>query len=59
MLSSLYFSLPRMLLSLFPIPLLLADYAAARLKIRPYLAGGMGAIAAIGTVVFTHGIWFF
>jgi hypothetical protein len=59
MLSSLYFSLPRMLLSLFPIPLLLAEYAAARPKIRPYLAGGMGAIAAIGTVIFTHGIWFF
>jgi Mannosyltransferase (PIG-V) len=59
MLSSLYYSLPRMLLSLFPIPLLLAEYAVSRPKVRPYLAGGMGAIAALGTVVFTHGTWFF
>jgi hypothetical protein len=59
MLSSIYFSIPRMLLSLFPIPLLLAEYAGTSPRIRPYLAVGMGAIAALGTVVFTHGIWFF
>jgi hypothetical protein len=59
MLSSLYFSIPRMLLSLFPIPILLADYAGTRPKIRPSLAVGMGAMAATGTVLFTHGTWFF
>jgi Mannosyltransferase (PIG-V) len=59
MLSSLYFSVPRMLLSLFPIPLLLAEYTATRPRLRSYLLGGMGTIAAIGIVVFTHGIWFF
>lgn len=59
MFSSLYFSIPRMLLSLFPIPLLLALYTREHPKVGPYLAGGMATIAAIGVVTFTHGAWFF
>jgi Gpi18-like mannosyltransferase len=59
MLSSLYFSIPRMLLSLFPIPLVLAEYATGHAKIRPYLATTMAGIALTGTVMFTHGTWFF
>lgn len=59
MLSSLYFSIPRMLLSLFPIPMLLADYDQRNPRVRPYLVGAMGTLAVLGTVVFTHGTWYF
>jgi Mannosyltransferase (PIG-V) len=59
MFSSLYFSIPRMLLSLFPIPMLLAQYSLNHPKTHPYIVVGMGASAAIGTIVFTHGTWFF
>jgi hypothetical protein len=48
-----------MLLSLFPIPLLLADYATQHVKIRPYLTCAMAGIALTGIIVFTHGTWFF
>jgi hypothetical protein len=59
MFSSLYFSIPRMLLSLFPIPILLAQYTLGRPRVHRYLVTGMGTIAVIGIVTFTHGTWFF
>lgn len=56
--STWYFSVPRLLLGLFPIFLLLADWARSPPR-REALLAVMGPVAAIGIVVFTQGAWFF
>jgi Mannosyltransferase (PIG-V) len=59
MFSSLYFSIPRMLLSLFPIPMLLAHLSLEHPKTHRCFVAVMSVFAAVGVVVFTHGTWFF
>ena len=59
MTSSWYYSIPRMLLTMFPIFLLLA----AATKDRPAFHDGilivLAPLAALGVVVFTQGSWFY
>ena len=56
--SSWYFSVPRLLLGLFPIFLLLAGWARSPAR-RDLLLVVLAPIAAMGVVVFTQGAWYF
>jgi hypothetical protein len=58
LLSSWYLSIPRMLLSMFPIAILLASVTEDRTKHELVLATS-AVFAALGVVVFTEGQWFF
>lgn len=56
--STWYFSIPRMLLSMFPVCLLLAR--ATRTSTRHELAvAALAPLAAVGVVVYTQGAWWF
>lgn len=57
--STTYYSVPRMLLSLFPVMLFLVD--VTRSHHAAYVATlGVSVIGlCIGTVLFTHGLWFY
>jgi hypothetical protein len=59
MTSSWYFSIPRMLLSLFPIPLLLAGYSHRSPSRHEILLLVLAPLAVLGVVVYTRGAWFF
>ncbi|MGH2734982.1 MAG: mannosyltransferase family protein, partial [Actinomycetota bacterium] len=59
MTSSYYLSIPRMLVSLWPIPLLLAQWNREHLIRDMALLFVMSAISLTGAVVFTRGFWFF
>jgi Gpi18-like mannosyltransferase len=58
MTSTWYFSIPRLMLGLFPIFLLLGDWARSPAR-RELLIAVMGPVAALGVIVFTQGAWFF
>jgi Mannosyltransferase (PIG-V) len=57
--SSWYFSIPRMLLSLFPIPLLLAGFSRRSQTRHEIVLLTMMPLAMLGVVVYTRGGWFF
>ncbi|MEA2505761.1 MAG: hypothetical protein QOH48_379 [Actinomycetota bacterium] len=57
--SSWYFSIPRMLVSLFPIPLLLAGFSLRSDTRHEILLLAMASFAMLGVVVYTRGAWFF
>ena len=59
MTSTWYFSIPRMLLSLFPIALLLAHYTHDNPARHQSVLMAMGPLAALGVIVFTQGNWFY
>lgn len=59
MVSTWYFSIPRMLLSLFPIPILLASAARRHEARHEVILVASGAAAVLGTIMFTQGAWFF
>ena len=59
MTSTWYFSIPRMLLSLFPIPILLAHYTQDNPERHQNVLLVTAPLAALGVIVFTHGKWFF
>jgi hypothetical protein len=59
MASSWYFSIPRMLLSLFPIPLLLAGFSFRSATRHEIVLLVMAPVAVLGVVVYTRGAWFF
>jgi hypothetical protein len=59
MASSWYFSIPRMLLSLFPIPLLLAGFSHRNTARHEILLVVFVPLAALGVIVYTHGAWFY
>lgn len=56
--SSWYLSIPRMLLSMFPIPLLIASVTRDEHRHGLVLATST-VFAALGVLVFTRGLWFF
>jgi hypothetical protein len=56
--SSYYLSIPRMLLSMFPIVLLVASVTREEERFHLVL-GVSSAFAALGVLVFTRGQWFF
>jgi len=57
--STWYFSIPRMLLSLFPIPLLLAHYTQDNPERHQNVLLITAPLATLGVIVFTQGKWFF
>ena len=59
MTSSWYFSIPRILLTLFPIVLLLAEWSGERPRRHENIVMALAPLAALGVVVFTREIWFF
>ncbi|CAN5766903.1 hypothetical protein BH18ACT15_BH18ACT15_11590 [soil metagenome] len=59
MVSTWYLSIPRMLLSLFPIPILLASATRRNERLHEVVLVTSGAAAVLGTIVYTRGAWFF
>ena len=59
MTSTWYFSIPRMLLSVFPMYLLMAGFTAGRPGRHELLVAVMAPVAALGVIVFTQGAWFY
>ena len=59
MTSTWYFSIPRMLLSLFPIAILLAHYTRGNLARHHTVLMVTAPLAAMGVIVFTRGNWFY
>ncbi|MBW3595436.1 MAG: hypothetical protein KY391_07635 [Actinobacteria bacterium] len=59
MTSTWYFSIPRMLLSLFPIPILLAHYTRGNPERHQNVLLVTAPLATLGVIVFTQGKWFF
>lgn len=59
MTSTWYFSIPRMLLSLFPIPILLAHYTQDNPERHQNVLLVTAPLAVLGVIVFTQGKWFY
>ncbi|MEA2516487.1 MAG: hypothetical protein QOG16_325 [Actinomycetota bacterium] len=59
MMSTWYFSIPRMLLSFFPAVLLLAAATHERQNDHELVLLAMAPIATLGVVIFTRGAWFY
>ena len=57
--STWYFSIPRMLLSLFPGAVFLAAWARPHPLRRELLIAAFAPMAALGVIVFTRGAWFY
>ncbi|MFN2555410.1 MAG: hypothetical protein ABR592_00820 [Nitriliruptorales bacterium] len=56
--SGFYFATPRMLLTFFPIVILMAEATRSERSHNVVLLI-MAPVAAVGVIVFTHGLWFF
>lgn len=59
MTSTWYFSIPRMLLSLFPIPILMAHYTQDHPERHQNVLLITAPLAVLGVIVFTQGNWFY
>ena len=59
MTSTWYFSIPRILLGLFPMMLLLAGWSLVHPRRHETVILVLAPLAALGVVVYTRGIWFF
>lgn len=57
--STWYYSIPRMLLTMFPITLFLAEASGRRPALHEWLVVALAPLAALGVVVFTQHNWFF
>jgi mannosyltransferase PIG-V len=57
--STYYFSLPRVLLSLFPIGLLLASFTRERALAHDVVLAIFAPLATLGVITFTRWLWFF
>ncbi|CAN5562616.1 membrane protein [soil metagenome] len=57
--STWYFSIPRMLLSLFPAVLFLAEATRGRSEAHELTVIALASLASLGVVVFTQGAWFY
>lgn len=57
--STWYFSIPRMLLAMFPITLFLAAWSRDRPARHEAVLLGSAAVCALGVIVFTQGAWFY
>jgi hypothetical protein len=54
-----YFSVPRALLSLFPIVLLIASYTKERDRAHDLVLAVFAPLATLGVITFTRWLWFF
>lgn len=59
MTSTWYYSIPRMLLSMFPIVLFLSEATRRRPHLHEWLLLGFAPLATLGVVVYTQGGWFY
>lgn len=59
MTSTWYYSIPRMLLSMFPIVLFLSEATRARQQMHEWLLLAFAPLATLGVVVYTQGGWFY
>jgi Gpi18-like mannosyltransferase len=59
MMSSWYFSIPRMLLSFFPVMVFLADATKNDERRHELALVSLAPIATLGVILFTRGAWFF
>lgn len=59
MTSTVYFSIPRILLTFFPAMVFLADLSVLRRWLHETLIVVMVPLAAVGVIVYTRGSWFF
>ena len=57
--STWYYSIPRMLLSMFPIVLFLSEATRPRPHLHEWLLLAFAPLATLGVVVFTQGGWFY
>jgi hypothetical protein len=57
--STWYFSIPRMLLALFPAALLLAGVTGRRAERHEIALVSLAPLATLGVIVFTRGAWFY
>lgn len=57
--STWYYSIPRMLLTMFPIVLFLSELTARRRWLHEWLIIVLAPLATLGVIVFTQGAWFF
>jgi hypothetical protein len=57
--SSVYLSVPRMLLSMFPIVLFLAEWTRRNQRLHESVLLAFSTIAVLGVVAFTRGAWFY
>jgi hypothetical protein len=59
MTSTWYYSVPRMLLTMFPIVLFLAEVTTRRPSLHDWWLIGLAPLATLGVVVYTQGGWFY
>lgn len=59
MTSTWYYSIPRMLLSMFPIVLFLSEASGPRPRLHEWLLLAFAPLATLGVVVYTQGGWFY
>ena len=59
MTSTWYYSIPRMLLSMFPIALFLSESTRTRPHLHEWLLLAFAPLATLGVVVYTQGGWFY
>lgn len=59
MTSTWYYSIPRMLLTMFPIVIFLSEATAHRRHLHEWLIIGFAPLATLGVVIFTEGAWFY
>jgi hypothetical protein len=59
MTSTWYYSIPRMLLSMFPIVLFLSEATKDRPHLHEWLVLALAPLATLGVVVYTQGGWFY
>jgi hypothetical protein len=57
--SSWYYSIPRILLTLFPLVVLLARWTSGRPGRHEVVVAVLAPLATLGAIVFTRGAWFF
>lgn len=57
--STWYYSIPRMLLSFFPIPLALAAWTAKSETRHDLVFAATASVAMMGAIVYTRGAWFY
>ncbi|MDP9225819.1 MAG: hypothetical protein M3P18_18660 [Actinomycetota bacterium] len=57
--STWYYSLPRLLLALFPLPIMIAELTAGHKSRHDWVMVSFASFAVVGVVVFTSGHWFY
>jgi Dolichyl-phosphate-mannose-protein mannosyltransferase len=57
--STWYYSLPRLLLALFPLPIMIADFTAGHKGRHDWILITFAGLATLGVIVFTSGLWFY